>query len=158
MKKPFFLALALVGIITVSYFALAVIYNPLLERRVNYYNNELGVISEFSLEEQKRFADFYAQLSALDNALDNEQRVSPLLAFLTTTIHSSVVVERFDFDAETRTLALEGRAKDEEVFTIQLNALRRARHVADVMMHRAAQEEKGVGFHITITFDEAFFK
>jgi hypothetical protein len=156
--KLFVFSLLLFAFSLLVYFGLSIGYKSYLTNVSKSYDEKMIALSNsISEEDQQRFINIFSQIINLKDVLDEHLFVFNVFPFLEENTLDKVFYRQAQFNAQTRTLTLEGEAENLQVLAAQLVQFDKAKEVESSNLTNMRFNPKGnTSFGISITFKKDY--
>lgn len=134
-------------------------YERYLDGKIANVDARIGSLAASVAERQQEFVTFYSQVVNLKTVLEKRSFTANAFTFLEKNVIGSVYFTKAEMNAERRAVSIEGFTRSISDLSQQIAVIEKdARNVDDVVLDEVALEGSGVGFSITILFNENFMK
>ena len=157
--KIFVFMLLVLSTTVLAYGGLILGYQPVLKSRIEAAQSQIdNLANAVSLQDQKKFLQFYSQILNLRGLLSSHVAVDRFFDFLEKDINKKVAYEVVAFNALKSELTLEGVAENYDRLSEQLAVIAEAAEVKSYTLNQSQFNDGRIRFRMFIILKPEVFK
>ena len=154
----FYLAIFLLIIALGSYFALNSFAQKANERLTSLRSSISEIMTPDKSSTEEKVLTAKAKIDAVSRLIEDHLRGSKAFTIIERTTHPKVWFEKFDFDAEQKTLKLSGQTENYEILGQQFMIMENEKTIQKVVLETITKDQEGkVNFNLNLSFNPNAF-